>query len=98
MLSDFSALAGGQLNKRSTLLILGDARNNDRPAGEKQLQQLSQQVGAVLWLNPENQNRWNTGDSIMSAYQPYCRHVASCATLAQLERFVDYLIREVKRN
>jgi uncharacterized protein len=47
----------------------------------------------VAWLNPESRALWNTGDSQMRHYAPYCHHVAECGTLAQLERFVARLLR-----
>ena len=43
----------------------------------------------VLWLNPERQRYWNTGDSVMAAYADMCDEVEEVRTLAQLERFVE---------
>ena len=97
MFEDFLAVAGSEINRRSTVIFLGDARNNDMPARQELLREISQRAGAVFWLNPENPNRWGSGDSVMASYQPYCRHAASCATLAQLERFVSVLLSDMRR-
>ena len=97
MFEDFLALAGSEINRRSTVIFLGDARNNELPPRQDLLQEISQRAGAVFWLNPESETRWGSGDSVMPAYQPYCRHAASCATLAQLERFVGVLLTDMRR-
>lgn len=56
------------LGRNTVLLILGDARNNRRPPRADVLARLGRAVRAVLWLNPEPQVRWDTGDSVMSTY------------------------------
>jgi len=40
------------------------------------------------WLNPEPTSYWNSGDSIVNQYAPYCDRVIECRTLRQLEAFV----------
>lgn len=97
MFEDFLATAGSDINKRSTVIFLGDARNNDMPARPELLKEIAQRAGAVMWLNPESRSRWNSGDSVMAAYQPACRQVASCTTLAELERFVSLLLKDMRR-
>ncbi|NQY65247.1 MAG: hypothetical protein HRT38_16305 [Alteromonadaceae bacterium] len=47
----------------------------------------------VLWLNPESRNRWNTGDSIMSEYAPYCSRVEHCSSLRDLTRILGSLLK-----
>lgn len=95
MLDQLVAQAGNDINQRTTVIILGDARNNDLPPNAEALAWLRDHCRQVLWLNPEARWRWDSGDSIMSVYAPYCRRVESCATLAQLERFVSTLLRSL---
>jgi len=80
-----------QLTKRSTILILGDARNNYHQAHAEVLADLKYRAKAVYWLNPEPTSYWNSGDSIVSQYAPYCERVVECRTLRQLEAFVGDL-------
>ena len=80
-----------QLTKRSTILILGDARNNYHQAHAEVLADLKYRSKAVYWLNPEPTSYWNSGDSIVSHYAPYCERVVECRTLRQLEAFVGEL-------
>jgi uncharacterized protein with von Willebrand factor type A (vWA) domain len=87
----FSQFARDYLNsfdERTTLLVLGDARSNYHDPQVERLKEISARVGAIYWLNPEPKAYWNTGDSMMREYSPYCAAVAECRTLRQLERFV----------
>jgi uncharacterized protein len=79
------------VTRRSTILILGDARNNYHQAHAEVIADLKYRAKAVYWLNPEPTAYWNSGDSIVSQYAPYCDQVIECRTLRQLERFVGEL-------
>jgi hypothetical protein len=79
------------LTKRSTVLILGDARNNYHQAHAEVLADLHYRAKAVYWLNPEPTSYWNSGDSIVAQYAPHCDRVIECRTLRQLEAFVGEL-------
>ncbi|MGX7678441.1 vWA domain-containing protein [Jatrophihabitans sp. DSM 45814] len=85
----FSAFAdrwGQRLSRRTTVLILGDARSNYRPLGLDALRAISKRVDKILWLNPEQKAYWDTGDSVISRYAPYCDGVYECRSIRQLER------------
>jgi len=79
------------ITRRSTILILGDARNNYHQAHAEVIADLKYRAKAVYWLNPEPTAYWNSGDSIVSQYAPYCEKVIECRTLRQLEMFVGEL-------
>ena len=79
------------LTRRSTVLILGDARNNYHRANAELLADVHYRAKAVYWLNPEPTGYWNSGDSIVAQYAPYCDRVVECRTLRQLEAFVGEL-------
>jgi hypothetical protein len=90
-LSVFHDRYAHDLTKRSTVLILGDARNNYHQAHVEVLADLHFRAKAVYWLNPEPSSYWNSGDSIVEQYAPYCEGVIECRTLRQLEAFVGGL-------
>ncbi len=90
-LTTFHDLYAKDLTKRSTVLILGDARNNYHQAHAELLADLHYRAKAVYWLNPEPTSYWNSGDSIVNQYAPYCDRVIECRTLRQLEAFVGEL-------
>jgi uncharacterized protein with von Willebrand factor type A (vWA) domain len=79
------------ITKRSTVLILGDARNNYHEAHAEIIADLHYRAKSVYWLNPEPTAYWNSGDSIVGQYAPYCERVIECRTLRQLEAFVGEL-------
>ncbi|OYV64723.1 MAG: hypothetical protein B7X07_05585 [Actinobacteria bacterium 21-64-8] len=79
------------VTRRSTVLILGDARNNYHQAHAEVIADLHLRAKAVYWLNPEPRSYWNSGDSIVGQYAPHCDGVIECRTLRQLERFVGEL-------
>ena len=90
-LSIFAQRYAPELTRRTTVLILGDARNNYHPARAEALEEIAHRVKALYWLNPEPVNYWNSGDSILSVYAAHCDAVLECRTLRQLETFVGGL-------
>jgi len=83
----------GAVNKRTTILILGDARNNYNVAHEWTLKDIQLRAKQVIWLNPENRLTWGFGDSEMDRYMPYCTLVEECRNLNQLYRVIDRIVR-----
>jgi len=83
--------AGG-LSRDCLLIICGDARANYRPERAELLRALQGRVRAVHWLNPEPAADWDTTDSRMQAYGPYCDSVTEVRTLRQLSDWVDKLM------
>jgi uncharacterized protein len=80
------------VNKRTTVIILGDARNNYNLPHEWVLKDVQQRAKQVIWLNPENRMTWGFGDSEMDRYAPYCTIVEECRNLNQLYRVIDRLV------
>jgi uncharacterized protein with von Willebrand factor type A (vWA) domain len=80
------------VNKRTTVIVLGDARNNYNLPHEWVLRDVQQRAKQVIWLNPENRMTWGFGDSEMDRYAPYCTVVEECRNLAQLYRVIDRLV------
>ncbi len=93
--ADFRRLCLEEIDNRATVIVLGDARNNYGDARTDVLKELYDRSKRVIWLNPEPRTMWNTGDSEMRHYAPYCHQVDECSTLAHLERIVGRLLRAV---
>jgi hypothetical protein len=91
VLRQFDRQVGGELERRSTVLVFGDARGNYLPAEEQALASMAQRAGSVFWLNPEPDSLWASGDSLMRVYEPHCTEVAACRTLSDLRRFIERL-------
>ncbi|MGM9905032.1 VWA domain-containing protein [Lactobacillus sp.] len=78
----------GQLNKRTIMLWMGDARNNHLPSEEKIFKDLCQRVKRCYWLNPEAKSKWDTGDSVIGSYAPYVDELAEVTNPASLIKFL----------
>jgi len=90
---DFKELAYKDIDHRTTIIVLGDARNNYRDTQSQVFKQISERARQIIWLNPEPKSKWPTGDSVMMHYKPYCRMVETCNTLNHLEKFIDKLLK-----
>ncbi len=88
-LETFYEKYGKDLTKRSSVIICGDARNNYHPPKAETLRKIQSAAKHVYWLNPEPKSYWDSGDSIISSYEPYCDGVFEVRSLRQLERFVS---------
>jgi uncharacterized protein with von Willebrand factor type A (vWA) domain len=82
-----------RLDRKTTVLVLGDARNNYNDPQAWALRLIRERVKGVIWLNPEGQWGWGVGDSVMPLYAPHCDLVRECRTLTQLAEVVDGLIQ-----
>ncbi len=95
-LADFEEGWISLVDRRTTVIILGDARGNHTEPRVDILQRLSGQATRLIWLNPEYRAAWGTGDSYMFRYAPHCHMLRVCSTLRDLERVVTDLL-EVSR-
>ena len=95
-LLDFANLALDDINSNTTVIILGDARNNNGEPRLDLLQSIYQRCRQLIWLNPESRRAWGTGDSEMLRYQSACHFTAECNNLKQLERIIDQLLKNTR--
>ena len=83
---------GKEIGPKTTVMILGDARNNYHAS-----QSLGDQGDAApgpprLLAQPRAaESYWDTGDSIVGEYGTHCDGTFECRNLRQLEAFVDNL-------
>jgi len=91
-LRSFRERYGDQLRSRSTVLVLGDARTNYHAPGAEALKELSRRAGHLFWLNPEPYRAWDSGDSVISQYAPFCDAVFECRNIRQLRAFIEQLV------
>jgi uncharacterized protein with von Willebrand factor type A (vWA) domain len=82
---------GKEINPKTTMLLLGDARNNYHAAQSWVVHEMNKRARHVYWLNPEPRSYWDTGDSIVTEYGTHCDGVYECRNLRQLEAFVGLL-------
>ncbi len=80
------------VNGRTTFIILGDARNNYNSPRVDLIKDLQRRAKRLIWLNPELESQWGTGDSDMMDYVPNCDAVYPVRNLAQLSAAIDRLL------
>jgi uncharacterized protein with von Willebrand factor type A (vWA) domain len=88
-LTTFLERYGADVTARSTVVVLGDARTNHRPAEARALERIQRRARWVWWLNPEPRAAWDTGDSVASSYARYTEEMVEVRTLKQLAAFVE---------
>jgi uncharacterized protein with von Willebrand factor type A (vWA) domain len=82
---------GKEVGPRTTVLLLGDARNNYHASQSWVVKEMQHKARHVYWLNPEPRAYWDTGDSIIGEYATHTDGVYECRNLRQLEKFVEVL-------
>ena len=88
-LTEFWQRWGAEVTPRTTLMVLGDARNNYHPSQSWVLGELRRRARRVYWLNPEPTSAWDSGDSLMSEYAAFTHEAVECRNLDHLEHFVE---------
>ncbi|HTY56916.1 MAG TPA: VWA domain-containing protein [Candidatus Binataceae bacterium] len=82
----------GAINRKTTVIVLGDARNNYNLPHDWCLREIRRRAKQLIWLNPESRSTWGFGDSEMERYGAACDMVEECRNLNQLYRVVDRLV------
>ncbi|MEX2482890.1 MAG: VWA domain-containing protein [Gammaproteobacteria bacterium] len=92
-LAELERLAGEDIDHRTTVLILGDARSNYSDPGDRALRRIHARARRVLWLNPEPRALWDSGDSEMRKLGTCCDRVEPCRSIVHLERIISEIAR-----
>lgn len=90
-LNDFNDSFMHTLNGQTTLLVVGDGRNNYNDPRLDLFSRMSRRATRTIWLNPEPASLWQ-GDSDMPRYAPLCSEVMKVSNLKELASAVDQLL------
>ncbi len=90
VLGELGERRGELLNRATVLVIMGDGRNNRRPARADLLREMGRLCRAVIWLIPEERERWGTGDS---AIFQYAREVSALVPSRDLRELEGALVK-----
>ncbi len=80
------------IDRRTTVVVIGDGRNNYQSSESWVLRDLRRRARALLWINPERRGSWSIGDSAMHEYAPACTRVLEVACAAELEEAARLLV------
>lgn len=80
------------VNKKTTVIVIGDGRSNYANPEGRVMEAIRERCRRLVWLNPETEQFWYTGDSEMRTYQTICNEVWPCRNLNQLSAFIKDLV------
>lgn len=93
-LNTFEEAHYGTIDSRTTVIILGDGRNNFNDPRLDIAQDIQRRSRRLIWFNPEPQYQWGTGDSDMHRYAPLSDGVYKVSTLGELGAAVDKILAD----
>lgn len=82
----------GSVTRRTTVLVIGDGRNNYNAANAWALGDLKRKARRVVWICTEPKANWGFGDSEMLRYARQCHQVVTVQSLSDLERVAEELV------
>ena len=91
-LRQFEARHLDAVDHRTTVIVLGDGRNNYNDPATDALARVGRRARRLIWMNPEYPAQWGTGDSDMPLYAPLCSEVYQVRNLAQLAEAIDRIL------
>ena len=90
--SDFKLEHENKIDRRTTIIIMGDGRSNYGDPRLDLFRDFAGRAKRIIWLNPEGRALWGTGDSVIPRYEPFCAQMSHVATLKDLEKAVDEVL------
>lgn len=93
-LSDLKVNHWSVIDRRTTIIFLGDARSNHGDPRVDIFEEAAARSKRIVFLNPEGKSLWGTGDSEMHRYAPNCSVAAKLSTLKDLERTIDEILMQ----
>lgn len=82
----------GSITSRTTVLIIGDGRNNYNASNAWALEDLERKAKRVIWICTEDRRSWGVGDSEMLTYSKHCHRTVTVQNLAELAAVADQLL------
>ena len=81
------------VNHRTTLVVLGDGRNNGKNPNVAAFEEIAQHARQVIWITPEPKWGWSLGSCDMPLYEPLCDRVEVVRTVDQLAGVAEELVK-----
>lgn len=80
------------LDRRTSLIVVGDGRSNGRDPGLEAFAELARRLRRVLWLTPEPSYSWGLGSCALPEYAAYCERVEVVRDVGGLERTAERMV------
>jgi uncharacterized protein with von Willebrand factor type A (vWA) domain len=91
-LAQFARLHLGSVTRRTTVLVIGDGRNNFNQANVWALEEVKRRARRVVWIATEPRSSWGFGDSELLGYARAVTQVVVVQTLDDLTRVAAQLV------
>ncbi|MET0402465.1 MAG: VWA domain-containing protein [Cystobacter sp.] len=91
-LATFARHQLGSITRRTTVMIIGDGRNNHNAPQAWVLEELKRRCARLLWVCPEPRANWGLGDSEMLLYSKHCHQAVVVHSVAALSRLAEQLV------
>ncbi len=91
----FLAEYGNALNRRTTVLVLGDGRGNGNDPNFEAFAEIARRVRETIWLTPEPRYSWSLGSCDLPRYAENCTRVRVVRDLSGLEQAAHTMATEV---
>ncbi len=82
------------IDSRSTIIVLGDGRNNYNDPRLDITREMQRKSRRLIWFCPEPRRQWGSGDSDMWEYSLYADNVFMVNNLRQLAESVDRILAD----
>lgn len=82
----------GAITRRTTVIVIGDGRNNYNPPHVWALKEIQKRARRVVWICPEARSSWSFGDCEMPLYEKAVDQVVTVHTLAELEAAAEQIV------
>ena len=86
---------GSAVNRRSTVVVLGDGRGNGNDANLAAFAEITRRARETIWLTPEPRYSWGLGGCDLPDYAEYCSRVRVVRDLTGLETAAQEMATEL---
>lgn len=86
------------VTRRTTVVVLGDGRNNGKPPNVEALGEVARLARRILWLTPEPRWGWALGSCDLPRYERHCQRIEVVRTVEQLAGVAEELAREARQR
>ncbi|MDT7699528.1 MAG: uncharacterized protein QOJ30_1853 [Pseudonocardiales bacterium] len=86
---------GSAVNRRSTVIVLGDGRGNGNDPNLEAFGEIARRARETIWLTPEPRCSWGLGGCDLPDYAEYCSRVRVVRDLTGLETAASEMATEL---
>lgn len=82
----------GSVTRRTTVMVIGDGRNNFNQNNAWALEDIKRKARRVIWIATEDKRSWGFGDSEMHAYSKHVHQAVVVQSVADLDKVAEQIV------